>query len=246
MTRLAFISDTHTLHGRLTQPIIAAKADILVHSGDFTANDTHKKSSEIGDFADWCMMILRKGYVKHVVAIAGNHDEWFDPTCPDTRKRGDPDIAERSRNRLRDAGIIYLQDSGYMIEGIAFWGSPWTGRFFDWAFQIDTAAQDEEIFGRIPSRTQANVAIDVLVTHGPPYGIRDHVTRGQLGEHTEHAGSPALREALDRVQPRIHAFGHIHEGYGMTIIPNGTLCINACSVGKTMNPPIIVDLEKNS
>lgn len=244
MTRLAFISDTHTLHGRLTQPLIGAQADILVHSGDFTANEPHLKTSQIGDFADWCAMILRKGYVKHVVAIAGNHDEWFDQTCPETRKRDDAQLTERSRNRLRDAGVVYLQDSGCVVGGVTFWGSPWTGRFFDWAFQIDTAVQDEEIFGRIPSRTEANVAIDVLVTHGPPYGVRDHVKRGPQGERTEHAGSRALRDAIDRVAPRIHAFGHIHEGYGLTVMPNGTLCINACSVGRPMNPPIVIELEK--
>jgi Icc-related predicted phosphoesterase len=245
MPRLVFISDTHTLHGRLTSALIEAKADILVHCGDFTANEPGKKLSEIGDFADWGEMLLRKERVKHIVAIAGNHDEFFDPTCPTTIRRGDDcyHIGETCRNRLKNAGITYLQDSGEIVGGLAFWGTPWTGRFYDWAFQIDSPHQDEFHFSRIPSREQVNVPIDVLVTHGPPYGIRDRVRRGTHGERTEHSGSPALLRALDRVRPRIHAFGHIHEEYGMTIMPNGVLCLNAAIVSRPLNRPIVVDLE---
>jgi len=244
MVRLAFISDTHTQHRKLTEALEKARADILVHSGDFTADDPSRKEMEIGEFANWCSMLRRKKIVKHVIVIAGNHDEFFDAHCPETKRCNDPGISERCRTALREAGVIYLQDSGCVVEGVAFWGTPWTGRWYDWGFQIDTAVQDEEIFGRIPSRTQANVAIDVLVTHGPPYGIRDTVKRGLHEERDEHAGSRALREAVDRVAPRIHAFGHIHPGYGMTVMPNGTLCINACSLNKPMNPPIVVELEK--
>lgn len=92
------------------------------------------------------------------------------------------------------------------------------------------------------------MAIDVLVTHGPPYGIRDHVRRGEFGERVEHSGSPALLEALERVKPRICAFGHIHEGHGLTVMPNGVLCINAASAPGRDGPrefrePIVVDLE---
>lgn len=252
MPRLAFISDTHTHHGRLTTAVVEAKADVLVHCGDFTANEPHKKMDEISAFAEWCEMLLRKSYVKHVVAIAGNHDEFFDSTCPETRRRDDPTISERCRDKLRKAGVVYLQDSGQVVCGLAFWGTPWTGRFYDWAFQIDSRQQDTDIFGAIPSRAQANVAIDVLVTHGPPYGIRDHVRRGDYGERIEHSGSPALLAALDRVKPRICAFGHIHDGHGLTVMPNGVLCINAASapgapskgsVGRrSFNAPVVVDL----
>jgi len=228
--RLIFVSDTHTMHGRLTQAIIAAKADILVHCGDFTGTG---RLTEVGDFADWCAVLLKKGYVKRVVAIAGNHDLLFDETHPRTR-RDWPTGPEMCRKRLRDAGVVYLRDSATMIEGLVFHGIPWTGRFYDWAFQIDSPEQDEEVFGGL------RPGIDVLMTHGPPHGIRDLVPRG------ENTGSPALLRALDRARPQVNAFGHIHEGYGMTLMPNGALCINASTCTgdyKPTNPPIVLDLE---
>jgi len=70
MPRLAFISDTHTLQGRTSQLLVEAKADILVHCGDITADDSYKKVEEMNDFAAWCANLLRKGHVKHIVAIA--------------------------------------------------------------------------------------------------------------------------------------------------------------------------------
>lgn len=61
MTRLCFISDTHEQHRQLTQAIIAARAQVLVHSGDFTGRGHLDK---IRDFAEWCEMLIRKDYVE--------------------------------------------------------------------------------------------------------------------------------------------------------------------------------------
>lgn len=47
-----------------------------------------------------------------------------------------------------------------------------------------------------------------MLTHGPPHGILD-TTR-----HGERTGCDHLRRAVQRCRPRIHCFGHIHEGYG--------------------------------
>lgn len=49
-------------------------------------------------------------------------------------------------------------------------------------------------------------SIDVLVTHGPPFGIFDE-TIDEI-----RVGCEDLRIAVqERVKPRIHCFGHIHE-----------------------------------
>ncbi len=79
---------------------------------------------------------------------------------------------------------------------------------------------------------------DVLITHGPPHGILDRTFRG------EQAGCADLRDALRRVRPKLHVFGHIHEGYGQTTDPEfGTIFINASADGyRALNPPIVVDL----
>ena len=50
--------------------------------------------------------------------------------------------------------------------------------------------------------------IDVVMTHGPPMGVLDATDRG------EHVGCEHLLRAARRCRPRLHCFGHIHEGWG--------------------------------
>ena len=90
-----------------------------------------------------------------------------------------------------------------------------------------------EVWARVPTR------VDVLVTHGPPMGVLDRTSRG------ESVGCEALAEALERIRPRLHVFGHIHESYG-TLEKGGTLFVNACNCNlryRTVNPAIVVDLD---
>ncbi len=89
----------------------------------------------------------------------------------------------------------------------------------------------------------------VLVTHGPPYGYLDCAERpvrldADDGIDVEHVGCEELRSALDRVQPKLHVFGDIHDGYGQVgprrhdprQRPN-------CDAGyKPVNSPVVVDL----
>jgi Icc-related predicted phosphoesterase len=59
------------------------------------------------------------------------------------------------------------------------------------------------------------------------------------------AGCEELSAALKRVQPLVHIYGHIHEGYGCYISPDGTACINASSVDfsyRGVNTPIVFDV----
>jgi hypothetical protein len=46
------------------------------------------------------------------------------------------------------------------------------------------------------------------MTHGPPRGRRDETNRDVR------AGCPHLLRAVSRARPRLHCFGHIHEGWG--------------------------------
>jgi len=89
-----------------------------------------------------------------------------------------------------------------IIEGVKFYGSPWQPRFFDWAFNLDRGEEIKKKWDLIPMDT------DVLITHGPPYGILDLTHEG------EKVGCEELMKAVLRVQPKIHIFGHIHEAYG--------------------------------
>lgn len=47
-----------------------------------------------------------------------------------------------------------------------------------------------------------------MLTHGPPHGILDKTKNG------EDAGCEHLLRAVQRCRPRVHCFGHIHEGWG--------------------------------
>ena len=55
---------------------------------------------------------------------------------------------------------------------------------------------------------------DILVTHGPPQGFHDEVDEAYSGP--QNVGCPHLRRAIERIRPRLHVFGHIHEGHGVT------------------------------
>ena len=79
---------------------------------------------------------------------------------------------------------------------------------------------------------------DLLVTHGPPKGILDLTPRG------EPVGCEELREAVRRVKPRLHVFGHIHHAYGRHVV-DGTRFVNASICDEFYEPsnrPVVVDL----
>ncbi len=152
------------------------------------------------------------------IVIAGNHDFLFER---------DPGLA---RSLLTNA--TYLEDSGTTVGGLAVWGSPWQPRFFDWAFNLDRGAPLEAKWNLIPAAT------DVLVTHGPPMEILDRTRRG------EPVGCEALARAVLRVKPKLHVFGHIHEGYG-ELVRDGIRYVNACSCDereRLVNAPVVVEL----
>jgi Icc-related predicted phosphoesterase len=92
---------------------------------------------------------------------------------------------------------------------------------------------------RFPSPPRGNV--DLLLSHEPPHGVLDVALTDRRakkdalvrsGTERNHAGSKILRDALDvlddSVAPRVHVFGHIHEGHG-AYTTNTTLFVNAAN-----------------
>ncbi len=158
---------------------------------------------------------------KHKVVIAGNHD-W-----PLQRQH------QLSREMLTN--VLYLEDESVEIEGLKIYGSPWQPEFFNWAFNLPRKSRQlQEKWTQIPSDA------DIVITHGPPHGILDATSRGTL------AGCELLRtRLLEELHPRVHLFGHIHEGYGWKQIGN-TLFLNAANLNehyRPVNPPVAFDLE---
>jgi len=168
---------------------------------------------DVSDFDAWLAGLPHR----HKIVIAGNHDFCFERQ------------AAEAEARLTHAH--YLRDSGLTLEGIRFYGSPWQPWFFDWAFNLQRGPEIRAKWDLIPD------GIDVLITHGPPAGHGDLTTLG------DRAGCVDLLDALRRVKPRLHVFGHIHEGYGQTR-EGETFCINAstCDVKyAAVNAPIVLD-----
>jgi Icc-related predicted phosphoesterase len=153
-----------------------------------------------------------------VVWIAGNHDVVLEGQ-------------ELAAARLP----TYLCDSGTTAKGLTIYGSPWTPPFNDWAFNA-SESELEQRFVAIPER------LDILITHGPPYGILDRCMDGSR------VGSVALLERLKSLRhpPKYHIFGHIHESYGSYKCPtSNTQYLNVAHVDtrhQPRNPPVLVTL----
>mmetsp|Transcript_53252 Transcript_53252/g.53677 ORF Transcript_53252/g.53677 Transcript_53252/m.53677 type:complete len:112 (-) Transcript_53252:185-520(-) len=77
--------------------------------------------------------------------------------------------------------------------------------------------------------------VDVLITHGPPLGRFDVSNDHRL------RCCDLLQEVQNRIRPRLHIFGHVHESYG-TSYDGTTLYVNAANMNSKMNPhnPCIV------
>ncbi|GES61517.1 Ser/Thr protein phosphatase family protein [Aspergillus terreus] len=131
-------------------------------------------------------------------------------------------------DEARGAGIRYMDEgmrTFFLSNGArcSVYASPYTPEFCRWAFAYDrsvdrfnppeTSAEGTETGG---STDGVNPVpdfpdVDIVLTHGPPYGVHDQV----VGTH-ESVGCEHLFRAVRRARPRLHVFGHIHEGYGAT------------------------------
>ena len=112
------------------------------------------------------------------------------------------------------------------------YGSPWQPEFCNWAFNLPHNGKElESHWQAIPND------VDVLITHGPPFGVLDRNSSGMP------CGCELLaKEIEERIKPQLHIFGHLHEGYGIAC-RGKTLYINAstCTLNyRPTNPPIVI------
>ena len=189
--------------------------DLLIVAGDLTARD---EVQEYQQFTSW----LAKQEYKKKIFIAGNHDN---------------ELVGKTVITFGDCE--YLCDSGTEYYGLKIYGSPWTRQFEGMnpkcmAFTKKTENQLHKKFDIIPEDT------DILITHSPPFTIHDMTNR------REQVGSTALMcNILSRVKPKLHVFGHIHEGYGMQMYWDRTMFVNASHMTRSYepkNPPIRIIL----
>lgn len=165
---------------------------------------------ELESVADW----LRAQPHRHKVVIAGNHDFALQ--------------RQPAEARALFHGLHLLEDAEVTVEGLRIWGSPWQPWFHDWAFNLRRGPEIDAKWQLIPA------GVDVLVTHGPPHGYGDIVYRG------ERVGCEDLTRQLDRVKPRLHLFGHIHEDKGEW--QRGPTRIVNCTTSEGELPAAVIEL----
>lgn len=218
--RVVAISDTHGMHEQLDLP----DGDVLVHAGDYSCRGDGE------EFLAFCAWFAAQPF-RHKLLTPGNHDIVLEK---------DPGSVLPQLPRE----ITLLQDRALTLEGVPFYGSPWTPRYGYWSFMLDRGEPLRERWSKIPAETQ------VLITHGPPYGHGDFVP-GYLGRPGRAVGCLELLQAVARVQPAWHVYGHIHEGYGISQsdeVP-GTRFVNAalCEADyHSLREPLVFDVEPPS
>lgn len=181
--KIAAIADTHG------ESFEVPECDLLIHAGDCGVWGRHQ---EVVHFAN---QLQNMPQAKRILFVPGNHDGLF---------QKDP-LWCRS---IMPKHVSVLLDEMVEVDGIRFFGSPWTLPFGNWAFMAD----DQHLAIMYSRRLPENV--DVLITHGPAYGILDGSQRGGslalLSQVVNrHPGLQVNRHPLKK-----HIFGHIHEDGG--------------------------------
>ncbi|XP_071103200.1 metallophosphoesterase domain-containing protein 1-like [Haliotis cracherodii] len=236
--RFVCISDTHNQVE--CDPGLVPSGDVLLHAGDFTMNGVPAQIDKFNHFL---------GIMPHKVkvVIAGNHDMTLDENkvqnsrddlCEDfyiTYEEYEKYIQDHNVCSSKEllTNCVYLEDSSVDICGIKVYGAPWVPQFCSMGFNLPRGQPILDKWNLIPSDT------DILITHGPPLG------RGDRTIDRARAGCLELLNTIQqRVKPKYHVFGHIHEGYGLTT-DGITTFINAsmCTLRyRPTNPAIVIDV----
>ncbi|KIH92333.1 phosphoesterase [Sporothrix brasiliensis 5110] len=178
------ISDTHNHQPRLPD------GDVLIHAGDLTQSGSF---IELEETLAW----LRRQTHAVKIVVAGSHGVLLDEA-----NRGQREEDERQHRALHWGDIVYLENDETTVtcpngRRLRVYGSPLSPRHGNWAFQYPRA---HDVWAQ---RTPPIPGTDVLITHSPPHA---HLDR-QLG-------CVHLLRTIWRVRPRLHVFGHVHDGAG--------------------------------
>lgn len=154
----------------------------------------------------------------HKIVVPGNHETFLQTD-------------RNNRSLVRNATVLINET--VTVEGLRIWGSPVT--LSGPAYGNRSEEERRGIYSSIPEDT------DVLVTHGPPLGILDCHPGSAV-----HQGDPVLLEAVTRIRPKLHVFGHIHGGYGI-FDGDHTTFVNAALLGHTgdiANKPFVMRITR--
>ncbi|MEJ1271424.1 metallophosphoesterase domain containing 1 [Cricetulus griseus] len=264
-TRFVCVSDTHSR----TDPIQMPYGDVLIHAGDFTELGL---PSEVKKFNEWLgslpyeYKIVIAGnheltFDQEFMADLIKQDFYYFPSVSKLK----PENYENVQALLTNC--IYLQDSEVTVRGFRIYGSPCNENDSDDNGYGDVGADDDQAMEKKEQSMEMGlmvmmvaaevigivilavmiVMVALMRNDDEGYGAEDD-GGGFLDwvpKKMQRVGCVELLNTVQRrVQPRLHVFGHIHEGYG--VMADGTTTyVNAsvCTVNyQPVNPPIVIDL----
>ncbi|KAK3318266.1 ser/Thr protein phosphatase family protein [Apodospora peruviana] len=215
-TRFLVISDTHA--DEFSHPQQLPPVDVAIHCGDLT------EESKIGEFRTTLDM-LRSINAPLKLVIAGNHDftmdvPLFKPKVAESNRLGveiEPAMLKKeygdygeARRLFEEAvcdGIVLLGEGVHVFDlqngaRLTVYASPFTPSIIgvDGGGAFQFKRDDGHDFTMIGN-------INVAITHSPPRGVLD------MADSTQRGGCDSLFAAVAAARPRMHCFGHIHEGW---------------------------------
>ena len=188
----------------------APKVDVLLHCGDLT---------QVGGLPSFKRAIedIKSVDAELKLVIAGNHDLELDESW--VRENMPEDMADHLAcvtfmKEQKIHGIHYLDEGTHTFtlqDGRQFsvYASPYTPEFNGYAFAY---GKEEDRFNI--GANSAAAGVDIVMTHGPPLFPVNQEYDLDVGQDGTHCGCEKLANAVQRVKPRLHCFGHLHEGRG--------------------------------
>jgi Icc-related predicted phosphoesterase len=204
------MSDMHARFERFA-PSALPDADLILIAGDLTNEGVHETPfspafrewlrenslaadlfvnpvPEVEQAREWLRRLAQRA---PVFWIPGNHDIGIDnatfaeiPNCTGILHKT-VELAS-----LRIHGVSCSPGDSWMVNR--------------WAYMTQDIEQERQAYGF--------EAVDIVLSHCPPYGGRTDCAHSIAGREPFHFGSRALREYIERHAPRLVVCGHVHEG----------------------------------
>lgn len=203
--RLLCIADVHCRFGRFN-PAELDDADLVIVAGDLTDYGVAEPIWWL-KATEWLSALADR--YERVFWIPGNHDIRIEGDVPD----------RRVQNILRKVAV------DPRFPDVRFYGESLTPAFDfpeltrTWVHMTDDPYID--------SRAWEDVApVEVVVSHGPPFGHLDSAGYDLETRSVRHIGSPGLLAYIERNQPRLVICGHNHGGGGKETTIGATRIVN--------------------